>query len=112
MMMPDVVAKAKTGTGKTLAFLVPAIEATLRRPPPAGGIGVLCISPTRELAQQTADEAVALMKARAARHECHATSVRHVKMERSRHTRCEAYQQSSSWASSSSSCSLDGVEEH
>ena len=112
MMMPDVVAKAKTGTGKTLAFLVPAIEATLRRPPPAGGIGVLCISPTRELAQQTADEAVALMKARAARHECHATSVRHVKMERSRHTRCEAYQQSSSWSSSTSSCSLDGVEEH
>lgn len=54
----DVLAKAKTGTGKTVAFLVPAIEAILRddgsrRNP----INVLVISPTRELATQIATEA-------------------------------------------------------
>lgn len=51
-------AKAKTGTGKTLSFLLPAIEGVARTPrAQRRGISVLIISPTRELAQQIADEA-------------------------------------------------------
>lgn len=51
-------AKAKTGTGKTLSFLLPAIEGVARTPrSQRRGISVLIISPTRELAQQIADEA-------------------------------------------------------
>ncbi|KAF8754256.1 Type III restriction enzyme, res subunit [Rhizoctonia solani] len=60
----DVLARAKTGTGKTLAFLVPAIE-TLRRVEQASTLGVasvLVISPTRELAQQIGQEAQMLVK--------------------------------------------------
>ncbi|KAG5191011.1 P-loop containing nucleoside triphosphate hydrolase protein, partial [Tribonema minus] len=53
----DILAKAKTGTGKTLAFLIPCVERALRSPRRAGGISVLIISPTRELAQQIHDEA-------------------------------------------------------
>ena len=52
----DVLAKAKTGTGKTLSFLLPALEAALR--PPSGGprIKILIVSPTRELASQIYEE--------------------------------------------------------
>eukprot|EP00911_Craspedida_sp_UC1_P000355 UC1_evm1s273 len=55
----DVLARAKTGTGKTVAFLLPAIELVMkqqgrRRP---GDISVLCLSPTRELAAQILAEA-------------------------------------------------------
>ncbi|KEP49248.1 DEAD-box ATP-dependent RNA helicase [Rhizoctonia solani 123E] len=60
----DVLARAKTGTGKTLAFLIPAIE-TLRRGgqmSPQGVASVLVISPTRELAQQIGQEAQMLVK--------------------------------------------------
>ncbi|CAM9901402.1 unnamed protein product, partial [Scytosiphon promiscuus] len=54
----DVLAKAKTGTGKTLSFLLPAIEGIARTPrAQRRGISTLIISPTRELAQQIADEA-------------------------------------------------------
>lgn len=54
----DVLAKAKTGTGKTLSFLLPAIEGVARTPrAQRRGLSVLIISPTRELAQQIADEA-------------------------------------------------------
>ena len=71
----DVLVKAKTGTGKTLGFLVPAIEVLIdslskyelnkrqsaregkvSAPPPI----VVVLSPTRELAQQIAVEAKAL----------------------------------------------------
>lgn len=59
----DVVARARTGTGKTLAFLVPMIERISKDPGGAGGkISALVLSPTRELAQQIADEAQVLMK--------------------------------------------------
>lgn len=51
----DVLAKAKTGTGKTLAFLIPAIERAAKDR--NNGISALIISPTRELAQQIAAEA-------------------------------------------------------
>ena len=58
----DLLAKAKTGTGKTLAFLVPTIETLVRSgPKPSNNaIRALVLSPTRELAQQTAAEAKAL----------------------------------------------------
>lgn len=56
----DVLTKARTGTGKTIAFLVPALEKTIVTPN-ASGVSVLVISPTRELAQQIADEATMLM---------------------------------------------------
>ncbi|XP_074279680.1 DEAD-box ATP-dependent RNA helicase 31-like [Silene latifolia] len=63
----DVMAKARTGTGKTVAFLLPSIEAVIKTPstgrddkrPP---ILVLVICPTRELASQAAAEAKTLLK--------------------------------------------------
>ncbi|MCO5586346.1 hypothetical protein L7F22_040286 [Adiantum nelumboides] len=60
----DVLAKARTGTGKTIAFLLPAIEAILKAP--AGKarnpVYVLIVCPTRELAQQAAAEAKVLLQ--------------------------------------------------
>lgn len=61
----DVIAQAKTGTGKTLAFLMPIIQRLLRDPaiksrsrrPQIGDTQALIISPTRELAEQIAVEA-------------------------------------------------------
>jgi hypothetical protein len=60
----DVLAKAKTGTGKTLAFLIPSIEVLLHTPPPPqpGAVRVLCLSPTRELASQITKEAEILTR--------------------------------------------------
>ncbi|KAF8206414.1 P-loop containing nucleoside triphosphate hydrolase protein [Mycena galopus ATCC 62051] len=75
----DLLVRAKTGTGKTLAFLVPAIEARVKsiQEHLAGNtdtgnvghatqrfarrtVGTLVISPTRELATQIANEALRL----------------------------------------------------
>ncbi|OCF37370.1 RNA helicase [Kwoniella heveanensis BCC8398] len=81
----DLLVKAKTGTGKTIAFLVPAIDARINKiaelvktPYPDGTlpdkaaqgrneraitrshVGALIISPTRELATQIANEALKL----------------------------------------------------
>lgn len=67
----DIIAQAKTGTGKTLAFLLPILQNIITRDPelarPAHGrrgprttaddIRALIISPTRELAEQIAEEA-------------------------------------------------------
>jgi ATP-dependent RNA helicase RhlE len=51
----DVLATAQTGTGKTLAFLIPIIERLLQ--PAAGtGIAALVLVPTRELAMQVATQ--------------------------------------------------------
>ncbi|KAK2406859.1 DEAD-box ATP-dependent RNA helicase [Trifolium repens] len=63
----DVLAKAKTGTGKTVAFLLPAIEVVVKSPPADRDqrrppIFVLVICPTRELACQAAAEATKLLK--------------------------------------------------
>jgi ATP-dependent RNA helicase MSS116 len=56
----DVLGQARTGTGKTLAFLIPAIE-TLFRSPQKSTISALIISPTRELVLQIAAEAAKLI---------------------------------------------------
>lgn len=54
----DCLVQAKTGTGKTAAFLLPAIQSILEgNAPPRGKIGILIICPTRELALQIAKEA-------------------------------------------------------
>lgn len=63
---PDVFVKAGTGSGKTLGFLIPSVEALLTRThsipsSTAKGIRVLILSPTRELAAQTCDEANRLL---------------------------------------------------
>jgi len=54
----DVLATAQTGTGKTLAFLVPVAERLLQRNTP--GIAALVLVPTRELAMQVVDQYNAL----------------------------------------------------
>lgn len=56
----DVLAKARTGTGKTIAFLLPCIEKLAQQPLASHGIDILVLSPTRELASQIAKEAEAL----------------------------------------------------
>ena len=47
----DVVATAQTGTGKTLAFVLPILQA-LTKEPLRAGISAIILSPTRELAIQ------------------------------------------------------------
>src|SRR5437016_10025977 len=54
----DVIATAQTGTGKTLAFLIPMIERLLTQSKP--GISALVLVPTRELAMQVATQYNAL----------------------------------------------------
>jgi ATP-dependent RNA helicase RhlE len=54
----DVLATAQTGTGKTLAFLVPIMERLLAQK--ARGIEALVLVPTRELAMQVVDQYNAL----------------------------------------------------
>jgi ATP-dependent RNA helicase RhlE len=54
----DVLATAQTGTGKTLAFLVPVIERLLSDK--ARGVEALVLVPTRELAMQVVDQYNAL----------------------------------------------------
>jgi ATP-dependent RNA helicase RhlE len=46
----DVIATAQTGTGKTLAFLIPVAEKLLQQKTP--GVAALVLLPTRELAMQ------------------------------------------------------------
>ncbi|KAI6203143.1 DNA RNA helicase domain containing protein [Aphelenchoides besseyi] len=55
----DMISIAKTGSGKTLGFILPAIMHTLSqgRRPPSGGPSVLVMLPTRELAQQVQEVA-------------------------------------------------------
>ena len=54
----DVVGIAQTGTGKTAAFLLPSIEQQID----LEGLHTLILCPTRELAQQVAEDARALTK--------------------------------------------------
>jgi len=69
----DVLAQARTGTGKTLAFLIPAVQRLLNSNPPVqrpasgnGGqavspVSILVLSPTRELALQISSQAELLL---------------------------------------------------
>ena len=61
----DCLAKAKTGTGKTLAFMIPTIErivlSTSNKSRERSDICCLVISPTRELAQQIGTETEKLL---------------------------------------------------
>ena len=50
----DVIGTAQTGTGKTLAFLIPVIE--MLRKEPAGQANALVLLPTRELAMQVHEQ--------------------------------------------------------
>lgn len=68
----DCLVQAKTGTGKTIAFLLPALHNLLT----AGNVspqhvGLLVLAPTRELAQQIADECDKLTSLCQPRLECH-----------------------------------------
>src|SRR2546427_2478200 len=61
----DVVATAQTGTGKTLAFVLPLLESLIAKL--AGGatkpgIGAVVLSPTRELAIQTSETFAKIVK--------------------------------------------------
>jgi len=50
----DLVITAQTGTGKTLAFLLPLLDKLIKQTSPAG-IGALILTPTRELAIQISE---------------------------------------------------------
>src|SRR5512136_2464365 len=61
----DLIGSAQTGTGKTAAFVLPALQRLAESGTRAGagrnGVArprVLVLAPTRELAQQVADEAL------------------------------------------------------
>ena len=67
----DVLGRARTGTGKTFAFLLPAIQQLLLHPPPPSSnrhdihnnmVQMLVLSPTRELAAQIHEGGVKLTK--------------------------------------------------
>jgi superfamily II DNA/RNA helicase len=60
----DLLASARTGTGKTAAFLLPALQRLETSAPTENGHGprVLVLVPTRELAMQVAAEAVKYTK--------------------------------------------------
>jgi len=63
----DVLARARTGTGKTLGFLIPAIESLVSATQSGerrqqGSCAILVLSPTRELSTQISDEAKKLLR--------------------------------------------------
>ncbi|GAM54253.1 ATP-dependent RNA helicase srmB [Vibrio ishigakensis] len=59
----DILASAPTGTGKTAAFVLPALQYLLDFPRKKGGPArVLILTPTRELAMQITEQAKALAK--------------------------------------------------
>lgn len=61
----SILGSARTGTGKTLAFLIPIVERLLETDlslyRPGHNIGAIIVAPTRELAIQIADQAEALL---------------------------------------------------
>ncbi|KAF4978263.1 hypothetical protein FZEAL_5320 [Fusarium zealandicum] len=59
----DCLVQAKTGTGKTLAFLLPALQTMITQNRASNaGISLLVVSPTRELAMQISTEATNLLQ--------------------------------------------------
>ncbi|KAF1833271.1 DEAD-domain-containing protein [Decorospora gaudefroyi] len=68
----DCVVQAKTGTGKTVAFLLPAMQNLLAgNMPPKGKVAILVICPTRELALQIAKECNDVTSCLPRKIECH-----------------------------------------
>ena len=57
----DVLARAKTGSGKTVGFTLPSIELLTKNEVRRGDVSVLIVSPTRELASQIHVEANQLL---------------------------------------------------
>ncbi|KAF2200870.1 DEAD-domain-containing protein [Delitschia confertaspora ATCC 74209] len=70
----DCLVQAKTGTGKTIAFLLPAIQNLLENKKPfgKGQVSILIIAPTRELAQQIQKECDQVTACMPTKLECHA----------------------------------------
>ncbi len=58
----DCLVQAQTGTGKTMAFLLPAIQTLVSKNRGRAGISLLVISPTRELAMQISKTAGELLQ--------------------------------------------------
>ncbi|KAF2664362.1 DEAD-domain-containing protein [Microthyrium microscopicum] len=68
----DCLVQAKTGTGKTIAFLLPALQSLLSgKAFPHGQVAILIMAPTRELALQIAAECDGLTAKLTPRFECH-----------------------------------------
>lgn len=68
----DCLVQAKTGTGKTLAFLLPALHSLLTQPGlQKGQVAILILSPTRELALQIAKECDSVTANLSRKLECH-----------------------------------------
>ncbi|KAK4610423.1 ATP-dependent RNA helicase, mitochondrial [Fulvia fulva] len=68
----DCLVQAKTGTGKTIAFLLPALQSVLSQAPLARGhVAILIVSPTRELALQIAKECESVTAKLPRKLECH-----------------------------------------
>ena len=68
----DCLVQAKTGTGKTIAFLLPALQTLLSaKDLDPSYVALLILAPTRELAQQIADECDRLTSACNKPFECH-----------------------------------------
>jgi ATP-dependent RNA helicase MSS116 len=68
----DCLVQARTGTGKTIAFLLPALQNLLTaKNLPTTQVGLLVLAPTRELAQQIADECDKLTSLCQPKLECH-----------------------------------------
>ncbi|KAF9024333.1 DEAD-domain-containing protein [Hymenopellis radicata] len=65
----NLLVQARTGTGKTLAFLLPCIE-TIAKTPERKGISALILAPTRELALQIQAEALPLASQHGVRVAC------------------------------------------
>ena len=62
----DILGAAKTGSGKTVAFVVPVLERLFHARFGRGdGVGALIISPTRELAMQIFEVRFSLLDASA-----------------------------------------------
>ncbi|ERF72858.1 ATP-dependent RNA helicase mss116 [Endocarpon pusillum Z07020] len=68
----DCLVQAKTGTGKTTAFLLPALQSLVTSDSvPKGQVAILILSPTRELAMQIAKECNQITAHLHKRIECH-----------------------------------------
>ncbi|KAL4882076.1 DEAD box ATP-dependent RNA helicase [Aspergillus karnatakaensis] len=69
----DLLVQAKTGTGKTVAFLLPALHNLLKGdvPAPRGKVAILILTPTRELALQIKTACDQLTSQLAKPLECH-----------------------------------------